>query len=419
MSSPRTHPPGGVAPSLRARPALTIVVPALNEEAAIASTLERCLAARGPIQAGAGLDRVDIVVVSDGSSDRTAEIAASYSEVDLIVFERNQGYGAAIQAGWRAKPNELLGFIDADGTCDPLNFAAMCGALQSQDAEMVLGSRMGPGSRMPAVRRLGNALYAVLLRLLSQRDVRDAASGMRVIRRSALPLLLPLPDGLHFTPALSARALLEDLRIVELPMSYQERIGRSKLSVVRDGLRFLRTILATTLYVRPSRVLLPACAALFLLAVVMMCGPSLEYAHRHSVEDWLIYRVLLSGLLVAVASLLAGAAYLIEQLIAAARGTHARLAGERREWWTRVSERLAAAVGTGALLAGFYLAWPAIVSYAQTRTVTVHWSRVVVAMFCELLAVEVAVLLLLSRIVRGVARQQAAWLAAAGIGEEP
>src|SRR5262245_45714081 len=75
---------------------LTIVIPALNEEEAIGGTISRCLAARERIMAAAGLAAAEVVVVSDGSTDRTAEIAQSFQEVKLIIFEKNRGYGAAI-----------------------------------------------------------------------------------------------------------------------------------------------------------------------------------------------------------------------------------------------------------------------------------------------------------------------------------
>jgi len=79
---------------------LTVVIPALNEEEAIAATIERCLAARRHIARNSPVERVDIIVVSDGSTDRTAQIAAGYDEVRLIVFEKNRGYGAAIKRGF-------------------------------------------------------------------------------------------------------------------------------------------------------------------------------------------------------------------------------------------------------------------------------------------------------------------------------
>jgi glycosyltransferase involved in cell wall biosynthesis len=391
-------------------PGLTIVIPALNEEEAIAAIIERCLAAREVIISRTGVATVDIVVVSDGSTDRTAEIAASYPEVHRIVFPTNRGYGAAIQAGWQACPHELLGFLDADGTCDPLFFVPLCNAILQGGHDIAIGSRMGPDSQMPRVRRIGNRLYAGLLWMLSHRQVEDAASGMRVLRRSILPRLMPLPDGLHFTPAMSARALIDDLSIAALPMSYKERIGRSKLHIWKDGLRFLRVILETALYVRPSRLTLPVIGLLLLFSAAMLAHPTWVYVQHRYVEDWMIYRFLLSGMFTTIAVLLLGATYIIEQLIAVSRADFQQRLERRSHWWTRVDERLILLFGLALGVLGVYLAWPAVVSYVRTQHVSVHWSRVVTAMFCEILAAQAGSTLLLNQIVRGVVRQQAGWL---------
>src|SRR5438270_11299898 len=97
---------------------LTVVIPALNEEEAIGSTIRRCLDARDEIKRAAGLDDVELIVVSDGSTDRTVEIARGFHDVEVIVFEKNRGYGAAIKEGFRHGRGDLVGFVDADGTCD-------------------------------------------------------------------------------------------------------------------------------------------------------------------------------------------------------------------------------------------------------------------------------------------------------------
>jgi hypothetical protein len=90
-----------------------------------------------------------------------------------------------------------------------------------------------------------------------------------VLRREALPLLYPLPDTLDFTPAMSTRALHENLRVVEVPIPYKERSGRSKLSVVRDGLRFFKSIVWTALTYNPVRIFGGMGLALLLLAVLV------------------------------------------------------------------------------------------------------------------------------------------------------
>ena len=288
--------------------AFTIVIPALNEEEAIAGTIQRCLDSREAICRAAALEEVEIIVVSDGSTDQTAAIAGGFDEVRVIIFEQNRGYGAAIKEGFRQGQGQLVGFIDADGTCDPHYFAEMCRVIVEDGADIALGSRLGPGTKMPAIRKLGNRIFAVLLGILCGRQVLDTASGMRVLRRSTLGMLYPLPDRLHFTPSMSARALLNGLRIVEIPMSYEERIGTSKLSVLGDGVRFLRTILSGVLCYRPERIFLLGFVACALIVLPMAMYPAEYYFRNHSLQEWMIYRFVVCFLLAVCGWLMLGAA---------------------------------------------------------------------------------------------------------------
>lgn len=276
---------------------LSIVIPAYNEEQAIASIIERCLDARVHITSTSPVDDVEIIVVSDGSTDRTGEIARTYAGRDggprLIEFECNRGYGAAIKRGFEESTGELVGFLDADGTCDPRFFAQLCNAIVQEDAHVAIGSRMGPDSRMPGLRRIGNRLYAFALSMLSNRMVTDTASGMRVIRRDILPRLYPLPDGLHFTPAMSARVLMDDtLKLVERPMSYEERVGESKLHVLRDGVRFAQTILNMSLMWRPRRLFVAGSLACFLLMTLFAMHPVEMWLAVGYLREDVIYRLL-------------------------------------------------------------------------------------------------------------------------------
>jgi len=100
---------------------LDIVIPAFNEEQAIEAIVRRCLAARATIIEETPVTNVTVTVVSDGSSDRTAEIAKSFEpDIDVVAYEHNRGYGAAIKTGFAAGSGDLVSFLDADGTCDPL-----------------------------------------------------------------------------------------------------------------------------------------------------------------------------------------------------------------------------------------------------------------------------------------------------------
>jgi glycosyltransferase involved in cell wall biosynthesis len=233
---------------------LSVVIPALNEEDGIADIIERVLATRTSL-AQAGVENLELIVVDDGSRDRTPEIVASYPDVVLVRHPVNRGYGAAIKTGFRRANGNLLAFLDADGTYPPEDFPKLCRPILEGGADLVIGSRMaGADSDMPAVRRLGNTIFAGLVSIISNRHVTDSASGQRVLRSNILPHLYPLPDGLNFTPVMSTRAMHEQVRVVEVPIPYSERVGRSKLSVVRDGMRFLNSILMTALTYNPTRI---------------------------------------------------------------------------------------------------------------------------------------------------------------------
>jgi len=232
---------------------LSVVIPAYNEEDGIEEISRRVLAIR-PALAEVGVDDLELIVVDDGSQDRTGEIAASIEGVRLITQE-NKGYGGALKTGFSNAIGELIGFLDADGTYPPEYFPQLCEAALD-GADLVIGSRRaGEKSQMPVTRRLGNFFFANLLSLVSRQKVSDSASGQRVFKREIYERMLPLPDGLNLTPVQSARALHEEMKVVEVPITYSERLGRSKLSIVHDGRIFLQSILWTVMMYNPVRVL--------------------------------------------------------------------------------------------------------------------------------------------------------------------
>ena len=248
---------------------LSVVIPALNEEDGIANIIERVLGTRTSL-AEVGVPDLEVIIVDDGSRDRTPQIVAGYSDVVLVQHPVNRGYGAAIKTGFRRARGNLLAFLDADGTYPPEYFAELCRPILEEGADLVIGSRMaGAQSDMPLVRRVGNLIFATLVSLIGNQRVSDSASGQRVLRRDALLPLYPLPDGLNFTPVMSTRAIHENLRVVEVPIPYAERAGRSKLSVVRDGYRFLSSIVTTALTYNPVRLLGALGAGLVLAAILV------------------------------------------------------------------------------------------------------------------------------------------------------
>lgn len=233
---------------------LSIVIPAYNEEKGIAEIAARVLSIEAALRK-VGVDQLELLVVDDGSRDLTAEVARVIPGVSLIRHPQNKGYGAALKTGFSKASGELIGFLDADGTYPPEYFPQLCqAALDGHD--LVIGSRMaGEDSKMPFTRRVGNFFFANLLTLLSHQKVTDSASGMRVFKRAILEQIYPLPDGLNLTPVMSTRAVHEGINIKEIPIPYSERVGRSKLSVIRDGRIFMQSMLWTALSYNPVRIL--------------------------------------------------------------------------------------------------------------------------------------------------------------------
>lgn len=355
---------------------LLIVIPALNEEQSIESIIRRSLEARAQIIEGSPVTAVDITVVSDGSTDRTVERARRYAgSVNLIVFEKNRGYGAAIKEAWRQSDADLLGFLDADGTCDPRFFGDLCRTLVSEQADVVLGSRLNQASKMPLVRRVGNRGFASLLRALSSSRVRDTASGMRVVRRTSMARLLPLPDGLSFTPAMTARAVLgATAKIVEVDMPYHEREGESKLRLARDTALFLRVIFEAAFLYRPSRPLAIIGLVAFAVASAWMLYPILYYVENRRVQEWMIYRFLVSEVLGTIAALMLCASYLTAKIVKIARP-----GGEARS--RLLTSRLFWLIPGVCFVAGGALVLASFLELLRTGETYEHWSRFVAMSF--------------------------------------
>lgn len=380
-------------------PSLSIVLPAYNEEASIGAVAAAACAAAPALRREAALDAVEVLVVDDGSTDRTAERARAVTGVRLVSFRRNRGYGVALKAGFDAARGDLLAFCDADGTCDPADFGALAKRLLDERLDIVIGSRLGQGNRMPFVRRVGNHLFATLLGVLSLRSVRDTASGMRVLRREALVSLYPLPDGLNFTPAMTARALLsQNLGIGEVPISYAERSGESKLRVVADGLQFLRTICETALLFQPFRILASLGFVFLLLTVGLAITPGLHYLQHGRLEETTTYRVVMILVFAIVAQGLVVAGALGEEVKELFVDRSSRSSNPFYRLSTVLLTPKPAAATAAVLVFGLLLlAGPGLYRYLMTGSVAgTPWHRILVGGYLGIAAAELCAATLLA-----------------------
>lgn len=218
---------------------LRIVIPAMDEESSISSVLERTKTA---------CPDAEIVVVDDGSSDKTADIARK-SGVFVINNPTNFGYGKSLKIGFAYDSGKLInffGFLDADNTYPPEDIPKLYSLCKEQNIDIAVGSRfLGKNEGMPIVRKVGNKIFALIVSIYTGKRITDAGSGLRVFRASILPELEDLPDQLNYTPGMTAMALHTGLSYQEIPIEYHERAGMSKLNAMGDGYRFLKVIMAS------------------------------------------------------------------------------------------------------------------------------------------------------------------------------
>ncbi len=347
---------------------LSIVIPAYNEEDAIEAILHGCLAARQALCAELGLKSVEVIAVNDGSRDRTEELARGIREARLINHPRNLGYGRALMTGFEAASGDYLGFLDADGTCDPLAFAALGKALSEADADLAVGMRLHPGSQMPAIRVLGNRFYAAVISLLTGVPVADSASGMRLFSRSLLARLSPMPSGLHFTPAMTARVACLGAKIVETPIPYADRQGQSKLNVIADGIRFLRVILGIIFSNFPMRFFGPAGTLFALIALAYGVWPVRYYLEHHELQpDVMIYRLLTIVTLAACSLVCLTFGALAQKAADLSLGKGPSVLD--RPWFSET----AVAAGLILSIGGVLLNLRTILQYFSTGSISIHW----------------------------------------------
>jgi hypothetical protein len=220
-------------------PDVSIVIPCLNEEAAIVHVVEQALAGL----AAAGL-RGEVLVVDNGSADRSAELASSAGA--RVIVEPRRGYGSAYLAGLAAARGRYVLMVDADGTY-PLDVIGSFVDKLRGGADMVIGNRFAgtihTGAMPWANRYIGNPVLTGMLNLLFGSGVSDAHCGLRAIRRDAVPGLKLSATGMEFASEMVIKAGKRRLRVDEIPIDYRPRIGESKLARGRDAWRHIRFML--------------------------------------------------------------------------------------------------------------------------------------------------------------------------------
>jgi glycosyltransferase involved in cell wall biosynthesis len=228
---------------------VTIVIPAHNEEGAIGEVLTRLRAESPP-----GV--TEIIVVDDGSTDRTAEIAEQCG-VRVIRQPSNRGYGASLKTGIRAASTEYVLTMDADGQHRIEDVVKLCQAVaDGHPPDCVIGHRVqllhSPLWRMP-----GKWFLTRMARILTQRKIPDLNSGLRIVRRDVLLRYIHLcPSGFSFSTTITVALLSRNYAVQFVPIQVERRVGKSLVNV-KAGFQTIMLVLRLASLFNPLRIFLP------------------------------------------------------------------------------------------------------------------------------------------------------------------
>lgn len=233
---------------------ISIILPAKNEAAALKDLLPRLTAA----QPGA-----EIIVIDDGSTDDTRDVCAA-AGVECLSSPYSMGNGAAIKRGARAAKGEILVFMDGDGQHDPLDIERLLARLD-EGYDMVVGAR-GWESQAGVGRGMANTVYNWLASKMTGQVVADLTSGFRVARAHRFREFIHLlPNGFSY-PTTSTMAFFRSAYGVAYePIKAAERVGKSHIRPLKDGLRFLLIIFKIATLYSPLKLFVPVSFAFFLL----------------------------------------------------------------------------------------------------------------------------------------------------------
>jgi glycosyltransferase involved in cell wall biosynthesis len=225
----------------------SIVIPAKNEEEGLAATLPG-LRQKYP--------EAEIIVVSDGSMDRTVQICEEQG-VMVISHPYSKGNGAAIKAGARAATGDYIVFMDGDGQHDPADIERFLYKIE-EGYDLVVGARSGLSSQASIARWSANSLYNMLASWMVNREIPDLTSGFRCVnRRKFLSFLYLLPNGFSYPTTSTMAFFRAGYSVGFVPITVSKRLGKSHINILRDGIRFFLIIFKIGTLYSPLKIYFP------------------------------------------------------------------------------------------------------------------------------------------------------------------
>jgi len=259
MSQTETEVSRSQAAEVRSLPPITLLIPAYNEERGIGPVLEQVKKLGLP---------GEIIVVDDGSTDKTYE-AAQIPGITVLRHDVNRGYGQSLKTGILASKYDIIVITDADGTYPNEDIAKLLSHMQYYD--MVVGARTGKTVKIPLIRKPAKKFLNLLANYLAGVEIPDLNSGLRVFRKPvAREFFNILPSGFSFTTTITLAMLSNGYRVKYVPIDYHQREGKSKIHPIRDTIGFTNLIVRTTLYFNPLKIFMPLSGFVFLAALGLL-----------------------------------------------------------------------------------------------------------------------------------------------------
>ena len=233
---------------------ISIVLPAKNESAAIGQTLAQIQ----QLQLAH-----EIIVVNDGSTDQTKQVAES-AGAKVVTHPYSKGNGAAIKTGARTATGDIIVFMDADGQHDPQDITRLIEKIE-QGYDLVVGARQ-KGSQASVGRGIANALYNNLATYMTEQKVEDLTSGFRAVRADKFrEFLYLLPNGFSYPTTSTMAFFRAGYSVTYVPIHAAKRIGKSHIQPLKDGVRFFLIIFKIATLFSPLKMFLPIAILLFMI----------------------------------------------------------------------------------------------------------------------------------------------------------
>jgi glycosyltransferase involved in cell wall biosynthesis len=224
---------------------VSVVIPVFNEELTIGSIITRTRRTLEQL----GLP-YEVVVIDDGSMDRSAQI--SQAGEAIVLREAHQGKGIALRLGFERATGDVIVTLDSDGSHQPEEIPSILRCMMKDKVDFVIGSRFlnsdAKNAKIPKLNRIGNKMFSDLIRLFTGLKISDSQSGFRAIRSSIIKRMRLHSRGYEVESEMLVKALKMGARVTEIPVSFEQRtVGKSKLDPLKDGARILYSIIASYL----------------------------------------------------------------------------------------------------------------------------------------------------------------------------